>query len=87
MGPFGMNLSMEKMIEPVVDPPDSVERMRAFLERHPHVTWLRPGQAGVAEHTATWLEADADPRIDGASVTVSWPLALLVSYLEARLDA
>jgi hypothetical protein len=65
--------------------PDDVKRMKEFLERHPHVTWLRPGMAGVTDQTATWIETDADPRIDGTPVTVSrfW-LGHLVDYLEAR---
>jgi len=68
--------------------PDHVKRMEALLERHKHVTWLRPGQVGVAWHTATWVEVDGDPRIDGTPVTVSREtLGLLVDYLIARLDA
>lgn len=68
--------------------PDHITRMRALLERHPHVTWLRPGQAGVRDHTATWLEIDGDPRINGTPVTVSREsLGHLVDYLIARLDA
>lgn len=66
------------------DIPDNVTRMNKVLGRHPTITWLRPGQAGVGEHTATWLEAHADPRIDGAPMTVCLPLGLLVDYLEAR---
>lgn len=67
--------------------PDQVERMKAFKERHPHVSILMPGQAGVARPTATWIEADPDPRIDGATVTVSREiLGHLLDYLEARFD-
>jgi len=64
-----------------------VERMKAFLTRHPHVTWLRPGMAGVTVQTATWIETSADPRVDGTPVTVSrvW-LGHLVDYLEARFE-
>jgi hypothetical protein len=66
--------------------PDHVTRMKELLRRHRHVTWLRPGQVGVALPTATWLEVDADPRIDGTAVTVSREtLGMLVDYLEARL--
>jgi hypothetical protein len=67
--------------------PDNVRRMAAILARHKHVTYLRPGQAGVPFHTATWIEADAeDPREDGTTVTVSrMDLGPLCSYLEARL--
>ena len=65
--------------------PDHVTRMTALLERNPHLTWLRPGQAGVSDPTATWIEADPDPRIDGTPVTVSREtLGMLVDYLEAR---
>ena len=65
--------------------PDNVKRMRAILATHGHVTWLQPGQAGVADHTATWIEASADPRIDGTPVTVSREmLGMLADYLEAR---
>lgn len=68
--------------------PDHVKRMKALRERHPYVTFLKPGQAGVFEPTATWIEASADPRIDGTTVTVSRPtLGLLVDYLIAKLDA
>lgn len=67
--------------------PDDVQRMHDFLERHPQVTWLRSGQAGVADQTATWIEADQDPRVDGMPVTVSrCRLGHLVDYLEARFD-
>jgi hypothetical protein len=66
---------------------DEVTRMKAFLERHPQVSWLRPGQAGVPDHTATWIEADADPRVDGTPVTVSrYRLGHLVDYLMARFE-
>jgi len=66
---------------------DHVTRMQALQERHPHVTWLRPGQAGVSDHTATWIEASPDHRIDGTPVTVSREsLGQLVDYLMARLD-
>lgn len=67
--------------------PDNVRRMEAILARHRHVTYLKPGQAGVPHHTATWIEADPeDPRIDGTTVTVSREdLGPLCSYLEARL--
>lgn len=66
---------------------DDVERMREFLARHPGVTWLRPGQAGVTDQTATWIEADADPAIDGTPVTVSrFRLGHLVDYLEAKFE-
>ena len=64
--------------------PDHVAEMDEWRRRHRHVTWLRPGQAGVAEHTATWLEADADPAIDGAPVTVTLPLGSLLAFLRAR---
>jgi hypothetical protein len=66
--------------------PDNVVRLAAILARHKHVTYLRPGQAGVPFHTATWIEADAeDPRIDGTPVTVSREdLGPLCNYLEAR---
>jgi hypothetical protein len=66
---------------------DEVTRMQEFIARHPEVAWLRPGQAGVPEHTATWIEADADPRVDGTTVTVSrYRLGPLVDYLVARFD-
>jgi hypothetical protein len=66
---------------------DHMLRMEALLERHPNVTHLRPGQAGVARETATWLEVSGDHRIDGTPVTVSKDtLAELVDYLIARLD-
>ncbi len=66
---------------------DDVQRMQAFLKDHPHVTWLRPGMAGVTDQTATWIETDADPRIDGTPVTVSrFRLGHLVDYLKARFD-
>jgi hypothetical protein len=72
---------------PEVSGTDDVARMKAFLERHPEVTWLRPGQAGVTDQTATWIEVDADPRVDGTPVTVSrYRLGHLVDYLEARFD-
>lgn len=65
--------------------PDHVTRMAALIKRNPHVMWLKPGQAGVSEPTATWLEVDPDPRVDGTPVTVSRPtLGMLVDYLEAR---
>lgn len=68
--------------------PDHVTRMQALIERHRGVVWLQPGQAGVAEHTATWLETSPDHRIDGTPVTVSREsLGALVDYLIARLDA
>lgn len=67
--------------------PDHVTEMREFLKRHPLVTYLKPGQAGVARHTATWLEVDADPAVDGTPVTVSRDyLGELVAYLKARFD-
>ena len=77
-GPGGM---------PTEVPDNNVRRMEALLARHKHVTYLRPGQAGVPFHTATWIEADAeDPREDGTTVTVSrMDLGPLCSYLEARL--
>jgi hypothetical protein len=66
---------------------DDVARMQAFLKRHPEVTWLKSGQAGVTDPTATWIEADPDPAIDGTPVTVSrYRLGHLVDYLEARFD-
>jgi hypothetical protein len=66
--------------------PDHVTRMKALMKRHRGLAWLRPGQAGVAHHTATWLETSADHRIDGTPVTVSREtLGMLVDYLEARL--
>jgi hypothetical protein len=67
--------------------PDDVQRMQEFLGRHPHVSWLRPGTAGVMDQTATWIETSADPRVDGTPVTVSrfW-LGQLVDYLEARFS-
>jgi hypothetical protein len=78
---------VEAVMGPFGDLPDQVERMKAFLRRHPDVTWLRPGQAGVRDQTATWIEADADPAIDGTTVTVSREvLGHLVDYLEARFD-
>ena len=64
--------------------PGHVTRMLAVLERHPTLTWLRPGQAGAAEHTATWIEASPDPRIDGTPMTACLPLGMLVDFLEAR---
>jgi hypothetical protein len=65
--------------------PDHVARMVAFLARHRQVSILMPGQAGVTRPTATWLEADKDPRIDGTPVTVSRDhLGFLMDYLEAR---
>jgi hypothetical protein len=64
---------------------DDVVRMLAFLKRHQEVTWLRPGQAGVADHTATWI--DAGPDQEGTPVTVSQKdLGRLVDYLEDRFD-
>jgi hypothetical protein len=83
MGPFG-----DLPEVPGVDrAPDQVKRMKAFKERHPHVSVLLPGQAGVARPTATWLEADADPRIDGAATTVQYDeLRDVLDYLEARFD-
>jgi len=66
---------------------DHVTRMREFLARHPEVSWLRPGQAGVAQHTATWTEPDPDPEKGETAVTVSrLHLGWLVEYLEARFD-
>lgn len=68
--------------------PDHVKRKNAFRERHPHVTFLMPGQAGAAMPTATWIEADADPRIDGTAVTASREtLGMLLDYLIAKFDA
>jgi hypothetical protein len=65
---------------------DRAVKMRAILARHPHVSLLRPGEAGVAQHMATWIEVSADPRIDGTPVTLSRDsLSLLATYLEARL--
>ena len=67
--------------------PDQVLRMQAFRARHQHVSILQPGQAGVLRPTATWLEVDQDPRVDGAPVTVSYDeLRDLLNYLEARFD-
>jgi hypothetical protein len=64
---------------------DHVIRMREFLASHPEVSWLRPGQAGVAQHTATWTEPDPDPEKGETAVTVSRVhLGWLVEYLEAR---
>lgn len=82
MGPFGL-----PEVPGVDAAPDQVLRMREFRERHQQVSILLPGQAGVLRPTATWLEADADPRIDGAAVTVSYDeLRDLLDYLEARFD-
>lgn len=68
--------------------PDHAKRMNAFKERHPHVTFLQPGQAGVAWPTATWIEVDVDPRIDGTTVTASREmLGHLLDYLIAKFDA
>ncbi len=67
------------------DTPDHAARMKAFREAHKHVSILMPGQAGVAKPTATWIEADPDPRVDGTTVTVSREtLGFLLDYLEAR---
>lgn len=73
--------------QPPADVPDNVTRMQAILARHRHLTYLRPGQAGVAHHTVTWIEVDIDdPTGDGTPVTVSrMDLGPLCSYLEARL--
>jgi hypothetical protein len=67
--------------------PDNVTRMQAILDRHRHLTYLRPGQAGVAHHTVTWIDVDTeDAQGDGTPVTVSrMDLGMLCSYLEARL--
>jgi hypothetical protein len=66
--------------------PDHAKRAaEEFKARHPHVSILMPGQAGVLEPTATWLEVDADPAIDGTPVTVPRPtLGMLMDYLEAK---
>lgn len=67
--------------------PDQVRRMQQFRARRQHVSILMPGQAGVLRPTATWIEVDADPRIDGTPVTVSRDeLRDLLDYLEARFD-
>jgi hypothetical protein len=80
MGPFGGMSGVDKA-------PDQVLRMREFRARHQHVAILQPGQAGVIKPTATWIEADPDPRIDGTAVTVSRDeLRYLLDYLEARFD-
>lgn len=81
MGPF------ESLPEvPGVDGvPDQVLRMREFRVRCPYVSILMPGQAGVTRPTATWIESDPDPRIDGAAMTVPFDeLRDLLDYLEAR---
>lgn len=65
--------------------PDHAARMKALLAANAHVSILMPGQAGVLKPTATWLEVDADPRVDGTPVTVSREtLGFLLDYLEAR---
>jgi hypothetical protein len=65
--------------------PDQVVRMGEFTRRYPFVSVLLPGQAGVTKPTATWIEADADPRIDGTPVTVVRDeLRDLLDYLEAH---
>jgi hypothetical protein len=67
--------------------PDHAVRLAAFREAHKNVSILMPGQAGVLRPTATWIEADPDPRFDGATVTVSYEiLGHLLDYLEARFD-
>ena len=73
--------------EGAAEVPYIVKRMQPILERHRHLTYLRPGQAGVAHHTVTWIEVDIDdPTGDGTPVTVSrMDLGPLCSYLEARL--
>lgn len=81
MGPHGLS-SVEGPPEYV----DWVARMQAFLAAHPGVSWLRPGpESAVMYNTATWIEADPDPAVDGETVTVErlW-LSDLVRHLEAR---
>jgi hypothetical protein len=80
MGSQGMPRSLDDM-------PDHVARMKAFRAAHQHVSILLPGQADVTRPTATWLEVDADPRVDGAAVTVRREtLGMLMDYLEACFD-
>jgi hypothetical protein len=87
MGPTDLKFGDLPEVPGVDRAPDQVERMKAFRARHPHVSILPPGQAGVNRPTATWLEADPDPRIDGAAMTVRYDeLRDLLNYLEARFD-
>jgi hypothetical protein len=67
--------------------PDHAARLKEILARlnHPTLAVLMPGQAGVTDPTATWIDADPDPRLDNTPVTVSRPtLGMLCDYLEAR---
>ena len=65
------------------DVADNIAEMKAFLERHPEVTWLYPGHARVARYTATWTDPDADPAQENTQVTVSNnDLGRLVAYLK-----
>lgn len=66
------------------DVADSVAEMKAFLERHPEVRWLYPGQARVAQYTAVYCDPGADPPQE---VTVSNnDLGRLVRYLKDRFE-
>jgi hypothetical protein len=86
-GAMGPGLGQLPEVPGVDGVPDQVLRLREFRARHPYVSVLLPGQAGVSQPTATWLEADPDPRIDGAAMTVPFDeLRDLLNYLEARFD-
>lgn len=67
-------------------PQDDVERMLAFLERHPEVTWLRPVRANDTPdpslmQRATWQE-------NGTKMTAErYRLGHLVDYLEGHFGA
>ncbi len=79
-GGAGMRASLAEV-------PDHGARLKAFRKAHGHVSILLPGQAAVTSPTATWIEADADPRVDGTPVTVSREtLGHLLDYLEACFD-
>lgn len=84
---MGLGPENYAMRQALTDAPDHGRRLAEFRDRHPHVAVLLPGQAAVTVPTATWIEADPDPRVDGTPVTVSREmLAWLLDYLEARFD-
>lgn len=79
MGPFGQLPEV-----PGVDhAPDHAARAAEFVRRHRHVSVA----ATANGWTASWTEADADPRIDGTPMTATRDhLGHLLDYLEARFD-
>lgn len=62
---------------------DSVRDIEAWLRRHPTATWTRP-ETAAGEHVVTWIQASADPSLDGQpQVQRNRDLGVIVRYLEA----